>query len=195
LAFLTGGRRNARDETIGERLRRLRLERGLSQRELEAPGVSYAYISRIEGSARRPSVKALRALAPKLGVTVEYLETGSEIRKTDERELRLADAELTLRLDVEPERARHTFESVLADALAAGDERSATRARIGLGLVAHQLGRYGAAITHLEEAIESGALAPALRPDVFGILGRSYCRRPRKPSRETRQRTPATPAI
>ena len=162
------------DETVGERLRRLRLDRGLSQRELAAPGVSYAYISRIEASTRRPSVKALRLLAPKLGVTVEYLETGSDVREADERELRLADAELTLRFDVEPETARQSFGSILADALAAGDERSATRARIGLGLVAHQLGAHGDAITHLEEAIAGGALAPALRPDVFGILGRSY---------------------
>lgn len=163
-----------RDETVGERLRRLRLDRGLSQRELAAPGVSYAYISRIEANTRRPSVKALRLLAPKLGVTVEYLETGSDVREADERELRLADAELTLRLDVEPENARRSFGSVLADALAAGDERSTTRARIGLGLVAHQLGQFGEAITQLEEAITGGALAPALRPDVFGILGRSY---------------------
>jgi len=37
----------AAGETIGQRLKRLRLETGLSQRELAAPGVSYAYISRI----------------------------------------------------------------------------------------------------------------------------------------------------
>src|SRR2546428_7487310 len=90
--------RAPRDESIGVRLRRLRLERGLSQRELSAPGVSYAYISRIEAGSRRPSVKALRELARKLGVSAEYLETGSEIRDVDERELRLADAELQLRL-------------------------------------------------------------------------------------------------
>src|SRR3954447_6527901 len=84
------------EETIGQRLRRLRLERGLSQRELSEPGVSYAYISRIEGGARRPSVKALRMLARKLGVSADYLETGSEIRASDERELRIADAELEL---------------------------------------------------------------------------------------------------
>ena len=63
-------------ETIGERLRRLRLERGLSQRDLSERGVSYAYISRIEAGARTPSVKAMRVLAQKLGVTVEQLETG-----------------------------------------------------------------------------------------------------------------------
>ena len=32
----------ARNETIGARLKRLRLERGLSQRELSSQGVSYA---------------------------------------------------------------------------------------------------------------------------------------------------------
>lgn len=66
------------DETIGQRLRRLRSARGLSQRELSTEHVSYAYISRIEAGARRPSVKALRELAPKLGVSVHYLETGSD---------------------------------------------------------------------------------------------------------------------
>jgi transcriptional regulator with XRE-family HTH domain len=48
----------------------------MSQRDLSSPGVTYAYISRIESGARTPSVKALRRLAGKLGVTVEYLETG-----------------------------------------------------------------------------------------------------------------------
>src|SRR5438477_8680732 len=86
-------------ETVGERLRRLRLEHGLSQRDLSAPGVSYAYISRIEAGARQPSVKALRKLAAKLGVSVEYLETGSDLSSSDERELRLTDLELRLRLD------------------------------------------------------------------------------------------------
>jgi len=60
-------------ETVGARLRRLRIERGLSQRDLSAPGITYAYISRIEAGARTPSMKALRMLARKLGVTPEYL--------------------------------------------------------------------------------------------------------------------------
>src|SRR5436305_6295356 len=63
-------------ESVGMRLKRLRLERGMSQRDLSSPGVSYAYISRIEAGARTPSVKAMRLLAQKLGVTVEQLETG-----------------------------------------------------------------------------------------------------------------------
>src|SRR5438876_10923324 len=85
-------------ETVGQRLRRLRQERGLSQRELACPGVTYAYISRIEAGARRPSVKALRKLARRLGVAAEYLETGSEVRDADRRELLVSQAELELRL-------------------------------------------------------------------------------------------------
>jgi transcriptional regulator with XRE-family HTH domain len=63
---------------IGTRLRQRRQSLGLSQRDLSEPGISYAYISRIEAGARTPSVKALRKLAPKLGVSVEWLETGEQ---------------------------------------------------------------------------------------------------------------------
>src|SRR4051794_41936074 len=69
----------AAGETIGERLKRLRLERGLSQRELAAPGVSYAYISRIEAGTRQPSVKALRRLASELRGSAGYPETGPRL--------------------------------------------------------------------------------------------------------------------
>lgn len=63
---------------VGARLRQRRQSLGLSQRDLSEPGISYAYISRIEAGARTPSVKALRKLAPKLGVSVDWLETGEQ---------------------------------------------------------------------------------------------------------------------
>src|ERR671936_1024369 len=105
-------------EPIGARLKRLRLERGLSQRDLSSPGVSYAYISRIEAGARTPSVKALRKLAQKLKVTVEYLETGRDIRDVDDRELRLSDAELDLRLADDVSGAEQKIAAILEEALA-----------------------------------------------------------------------------
>jgi transcriptional regulator with XRE-family HTH domain len=61
---------------IGSRIRARREELGLSQRELSVPGVSYAYLSRIEAGSRTPSIKALRKIAPKLQTTVAWLETG-----------------------------------------------------------------------------------------------------------------------
>src|SRR5438477_7614897 len=113
-------------ETVGERLRRLRLERGFSQRDLSAPGVSYAYISRIEAGARRPSVKALRMLAAKLGVTAEYLETGSDLDAFEARELQLADLELRQRL--EGEAPIEELKAILAEAEAQADVSVAARA-------------------------------------------------------------------
>jgi transcriptional regulator with XRE-family HTH domain len=67
-------------ESIGQRVKRLRVERGLSQRAL-AEGldrVTFAYISRIESETRTPSLRALRQLAERLGVSSLYLETGSD---------------------------------------------------------------------------------------------------------------------
>src|SRR3954462_9835395 len=129
-------------ETIGARLKRLRLQRGLSQRDLSSPGVSYAYISRIEAGARTPSVKALRKLSQKLGVTVEYLETGRDIREVDDRELRLGGGELELRLADDYSAAEGKLDEVLAEALAAGDTVSAVRARVALGLASAQRGNH-----------------------------------------------------
>jgi transcriptional regulator with XRE-family HTH domain len=69
------GRENG---SIGERIRLRRHELGLSQRDIAEAGVSFSYISRVEVNARTASVKALRKLAPKLGVSVHWLETGEE---------------------------------------------------------------------------------------------------------------------
>jgi transcriptional regulator with XRE-family HTH domain len=161
-------------ETIGQRLRRLRHERGLSQRELASPGVSYAYISRIEAGARRPSVKALRMLARKLGVSADYLETGSEIRDVDERELRIADAELALRLDEDTDQAEAELLQLNDEAVAAGDAIAASRARLALGLASAAAGRNAEAIERLEAGLEVSPVSPSLRPEVFATLGRVY---------------------
>jgi transcriptional regulator with XRE-family HTH domain len=161
-------------ESIGERLRRLRLDRGLSQRELSSPGVSYAYISRIEAGARRPSVKALRKLARKLNVSPEYLETGSPMSDSDLRELRLVDAELALRLTDDVAEAEAMLIAVLNDAVQAGDESVAMRARIALGLSASRRSDHGEAVVLLEGALDAGTVSPAMRPDLYLTLGRSY---------------------
>src|SRR5579862_7608529 len=162
----------AANETVGERLRRIRLERGLSQRDLASPGVSYAYISRIEANARRPSVKALRTLAKKLGITAEYLETGSEIGAAETRELRIADLELRLRLDGDVPRAE--LQELLDESLADADERAAARVHIALGISADLLGKRAEAIEQLERAIGFSFITPVSRPDVYLRLGHLY---------------------
>jgi transcriptional regulator with XRE-family HTH domain len=63
-------------ETYGRRLARLRAERGLTLRQLACPGVTAAYISRLEHDDRHASVGTTRKLAEKLGVPWQHLETG-----------------------------------------------------------------------------------------------------------------------
>jgi transcriptional regulator with XRE-family HTH domain len=95
---------------IGRRLREARLRRGLTQRQLSSPGVSFAYISRIEAGTRRPSVAVLRRIAPRLEVSVSWLETGRD---------GAAEQLARLVLDHEgrppPERAIAAARAVLAD--------------------------------------------------------------------------------
>ena len=166
-----------RDETresLGERLKRLRLERGFSQRELASPGVSYAYISRIEAGARQPSVKALRKLAQKLGVSTDYLETGSEVRADELRGLRLSEAELRLRLEQDADASAEEFGALLEEAGEAGDSEAVLRARLGVGEAAARRGDYDEAVVQLEIPLSEGAISPLTHADVFATLARSY---------------------
>lgn len=160
-------------ETIGQRLKRLRLERGLSQRELAAPGVSYAYISRIEAGTRQPSVKALRKLAAKLGCTADYLETGSELDPSEARELRLSDLELAVRLG-EGVGAEDGLTQLLAEAEGAADGQSIFRIRVALAAIREGREDYVGAIELVELALADEPFEPAARVDVYHQLGRAY---------------------
>jgi tetratricopeptide (TPR) repeat protein len=161
-------------ETIGQRLRRLRLERSLSQRALASPGVSYAYISRIEAGTRQPSVKAVRMLARKLGVSPVYLESGSEVDPSEERELRLAAAELELRLSEDSKGVERTLRGLVDEALQAGDLVAVARGETALGLVAFRAGDITATTELLERALTRTDPSPSAQPDLYATLGRSY---------------------
>jgi transcriptional regulator with XRE-family HTH domain len=159
------------EETVGKRIRRLRLNRGLSQRELAGPGVSYAYISRIEGGQRQPSLRALRYLASRLGVHPEYLEDGSAIPASKERELRLADAELELRLGNDLDRAEEILRGLLAEESPDGLE---VRIRAAFGTLLARAGSNDEATRQLEHVVASGGVRPETRPDVYETLSRAY---------------------
>jgi transcriptional regulator with XRE-family HTH domain len=159
------------EETIGQRVRRLRLKRGLSQRQLSGPGVSYAYVSRIENGGRKPSLKAMRVLAQRLGVSLEELETGRRVPAAADRELRVSDAELALRLGGDLDSAEETFQAVLADEQV--ERTVAARALAGLGLLAARRGDRQAEVRFLEQAIETGDIRPDERPDVYEELAQA----------------------
>lgn len=111
-------------------------------------------------------------LAQKLGVAAEYLETGSQVTNAEALEIRLANAELQLRLDGNV--AEEELRAILEDALAQADSTAAMRARVMLGLAAAARGDHADAIAELADAVSSDLVDPASRPDIYATLGHSY---------------------
>src|SRR5213076_644572 len=75
------------DRSLGERVRRLRNARGLTQSELADARVSKEYISQIETGKTRPTPHTVAWLADRLGVDPYYLEDG-----ISERDYRTTEA-------------------------------------------------------------------------------------------------------
>ncbi|MEW9515374.1 helix-turn-helix domain-containing protein [Streptomyces tubercidicus] len=70
--------------TFGKRLRQLRQHRGVSQVGLTGPGMSAAYLSRLESGNRRPTDRAVAYLAERLGVPIEaFADDRPEDQLTD----------------------------------------------------------------------------------------------------------------
>lgn len=152
---------------VGRRLREAREKAGLSQRQLSFPGCSPAYISRIEGGDRIPSLQLLREMGRRLGVSEDYLATGTE--RSDDR-IGLIDAEIAMRLD-EPEQATTMFEEALERAVVP-EERA--RPLAGLGQLAFRAGNPREAIDRLEDARRASPTDFANHPAWADTLGRAY---------------------
>jgi transcriptional regulator with XRE-family HTH domain len=154
-------------------VRRLRVARGLSQRKLASSGVSYAYISRIESGQRIPSVRAIRVLARRLGVTPEYLESGVDIAPGEALELRLTDAELRLRLGDHSMEARHALQAVLKEAQRTAQSEIEVRAQIALGLASLAAGNQREAAQYLAVAVASPLVSPLTQTNVYVSLSKA----------------------
>jgi transcriptional regulator with XRE-family HTH domain len=159
------------EETIGERIRRLRLAQGLSQRELSGPGVSYAYVSRIEANQRKPSLTVIRLLARRLDVDPGYIETGDPVDEAAKRELRLADAELELRLGQDEARAEAELDALMREK---ANDITGVQARAALGLLASRRTDHLRTIRLLKGATASRYITPEARGDVYEALAAAY---------------------
>src|SRR5580765_2635112 len=66
----------AEDETLGERIRRIRQERGLSLARVGGADFTRAFLSQVELGQSQPSTRVLRVIAGRLGTEVDYLLEG-----------------------------------------------------------------------------------------------------------------------
>jgi len=80
--------------TLGQRVRALRKEQGLSQADLAGDLVSPSYVSLIEAGRRSPEREVLEGLARKLGCSSLYLSSGVAPEEITEQRLQLQFAEI-----------------------------------------------------------------------------------------------------
>src|SRR5947209_19943851 len=81
-------------ETLGERVRRLRMERGMSLAKVAGGDFSRAFLNQVELNKSRPSVRVLRVIADRLQAPVDYLLDGTT--PSLDREIALERAEIEL---------------------------------------------------------------------------------------------------
>lgn len=64
------------EETLGQRIRRVRQERGLSMAKVGREDFSRAFMHQVEHGRAQPSTRVLRLIAGRLGTEVDYLLEG-----------------------------------------------------------------------------------------------------------------------
>lgn len=144
---------------LGVRIHRLRVRRGLTQRQVAEPAYTAAYISTVESGKTRPSEAALRHIAERLGVTHEELTTGRPAHLVTELRSRLLDAQRTLATGDAVQAAAQYRES-LDRAAEHGLTAERAAALTGLGHCALDTGDLTGARRHFEAAEELLADAP-----------------------------------
>jgi tetratricopeptide (TPR) repeat protein len=82
--------------SLGERVRQLRIARGLTQTDLAGSRFSKEYVSQIERGKTRPTAETVEWLAAQLGVDSTFLETGVSSSERERVESVVARAEAAI---------------------------------------------------------------------------------------------------
>ena len=134
---------------LSTNLKRLRLQRGMTQKQLADPAYTDAYVSTIEAGRRYPSRGALEHFARKLEVTYEELVSGIDPGVPAQLELDLHEARKLL-AQGHLARSRATYESTRATTARFGLRRLETIAEWGLGMCDERAGDFESAIDHFD---------------------------------------------
>jgi tetratricopeptide (TPR) repeat protein len=137
-------------ETLGQRIRALRIRQGISQAQLAFPELSDSYISLIESDKRVPAPSVVELLAGKLSCSPTYLVSGVREDVVDELRVTLDYAEIALQNGA-PEEARARFAEVLANSDTGALPDMLGKARWGHAMALEASGELEAAIAGLRE--------------------------------------------
>ena len=160
-------------EQLGDRLRRLRLEAGLTQSALAGERFSKEYVSQIERGKTRPTSETVAWLAARLGVDPNYLAEGVAADARARMETTIARAEALNEAERFDE-ALETFEDVRTAVAAAPAPELEVRAICGEWRSLIRLGRTEEAVRRLaraRELVEGSGFGDLDRAEVLYRLG------------------------
>lgn len=84
------------DETLGQRIRKLRQARGMTLRQVAGEDFSRAFLNQVEMGRSQPSTRVLRVIASRLDAPIDYLVEGSsrllQLEQALERALQALEA-------------------------------------------------------------------------------------------------------
>jgi tetratricopeptide (TPR) repeat protein len=158
---------------IGARVKRLRIARGMTQKDLAEPKYTYAYVSYIESGRRNPSKEAVEHLASKLGVTPDELLTGRPADLIPRLDLRLQEARVAMS-EGRMEEADETLRTIAKEAKRYRVPRLEARAEEGLGLWFERHGQPEEGLVHYEHAEELLRSEPSTEW-VDAVAGKARC--------------------
>lgn len=158
---------------LGKRIKRLRLEKNLSQEEVAQPAFTAAYMSHVEHGKRRPSHAALSHIAGRLEVTVEQLLSGRDPHEDLRLEIEIQSAVADIHRG-DASGAKRRLDDAKARAERANHHRGVLRAEEGLGLALYKLGDVDSALRVYRLAAEGSVdTAPEERTSV--LVGWARC--------------------
>lgn len=136
---------------VGNKIRSLRKELGLTQEQLAGPELTKSYVSQVELGRIQPSAKALKILAERLGKPVGYFLDHTEDLRTIEV---LVKASHALAANGQADDGRAGLMEALALAERSGRDDLVVRIRAELGRLEFDRGDPAAALLHLEQSLE-----------------------------------------
>jgi len=160
-------------ESLGQRLRDLRLRRGISQAQLAFPELSDSYVSLIESGKRIPAPSVIELLARKLGCSASYLASGVSDETVTELHMTLKYGELSLE-NGEVEEARASFAKILNHPSLSALPDLMYEVRWGFARALEAGGDLENAVAELENLVN--LISPEEDPDRWAWLHLALCR-------------------
>ncbi|MEV1199306.1 helix-turn-helix transcriptional regulator [Microbispora rosea] len=168
----------AAQDLVGQRIKAIRRQRGLSQAQLAHPELSDSYVSLIESGKRTPTPAVLELLAQKLDCSLTYLVNGVTAEQMEDLEVGLSFAKMALE-NGEVGEARRRYAELLADGNLQGLASLRVEARYGYALASEACGELAEAISVHEQLSESEAETMTQERKIAVALALCRCHRER----------------